>query len=173
MVIKSIKQDIRLESDEDEYLNNLLDNNPDNNPDNNIVDDTLDNNIDNNINNNIIQQIQEEILNEGIITPPITRKVLMPKAPVKKKRKYKTIRNKDGSITLHRERVRRVLSFESPKKIYPNKKDNYPSLKLFHKSAEQMKINNIREMTPAERALHFSMEPQPVRRSSKWAPHKF
>tara|TARA_B100000902_G_scaffold294560_3_gene281264 strand:- start:3541 stop:4059 length:519 start_codon:yes stop_codon:yes gene_type:complete len=172
MVIKSIKQDIRLESDEDEYLNNLLDNNPDNNPDNNIVDDTLDNNIDNNINNNIIQQIQEEILNEGIITPPITRKVLMPKAPVKK-RKYKTIRNKDGSITLHRERVRRVLSFESPKKIYPNKKDNYPSLKLFHKSAEQMKINNIREMTPAERALHFSMEPQPVRRSSKWAPHKF
>ena len=164
MVIESIKQDIRLESDEDEYLNNL--------PNNNIVDDTLDNNIDNNINNNIIQQIQEEILDEGIVTPPITRKVLMPKAPVKK-RKYKTIRNKDGSITLHRERVRRVLSFESPKKIYPNKKDNYPSLKLFHKSAEQMKINNIREMTPAERALHFSMEPQPVRRSSKWAPHKF
>ena len=95
----------------------------------------------------------------------------MPKTPVKKI-KYKTTRNKDGSITLHRERVRKVLAYESPKKLYPNKKNNYPSLKLFHKSAEEMKINNIREMTPEERYLHFSMEPKPIKPSNKWAPHK-
>ena len=84
--------------------------------------------------------------------------------------KYK---NMYKDITFQKKRVRRVLAFESPKKIYSNKKDNFPSLKIFHENAEKMKINNIREMTPEEKALHFSMEPQPIRPSNNWAPHRF
>ena len=148
------EESINLEANEDEYLNDL---------------DNNDNN-DNNNNNN-----QYEILNQGVVTPPISRKVLMPKTP-RKKLQYITRVNGDGSMTLHRKRVRRVLAFESPKreyKISKNKDNYYPSLKNFHESMENMKNNNRYEMTNEERSNHFSMEPQPIGRSTRWAPHKF
>ena len=153
-----------LKSDEDEYFNNVPSIVPNNEINNINPDEEV--NLHDAINGNF------EVINEGIATPPITRKALMPKTPVKKS-KYVSRINEDGSITLQKKRVRRVLAFESPKKIYSNKKDNFPSLKIFHENAEKMKINNIREMTPEEKALHFSMEPQPIRPSNNWAPHRF
>ena len=169
MSSKSITKDINLNTTEDEYLNFFQetdDKNTNNNIDNNI-NNTIDNNID------IIQEIQEEILNEGIITPPLTRKFSMPKPPVKKSQ-YITRVNNDGSITLSRKRVRKVLTFESPRKIFnKNNNNSYPSLKIFRENADKIKNNHRSKMSNEEKSNLFSMEPQPVGPSKKWAPNNF